>query len=168
MSPSSPEPPRERSLHGIRGLFPPGPAGGDAGGLCGCCSPPSSPRAACICDSGKRQRVPGRKCLHLCHPTIGFAIQEMAQCAQGAVAVMPPGGSHCCPFATPSSSDLPSAHLLFLRESPTTAGTHWLWEGSCQSRDRVGAARSDPVPWSLGWASALARVSKLGLGLAWG
>lgn len=109
----------------------------------------------------------GNVCISVILP-LGFAIQEMAQCAQGAVAVMPPGGSHCCPFAALPSGDLTSAHLLFLRESPTTAGTCWLWQGSCQSRDRVGAARSDPVPWSLGQASPLARVGELGLGLAWG
>lgn len=96
-----------------------------------------------------------------------FALQETLR-----IAVCGSGTGCCDSNATsgavtavllfqPSPLQCPLA--LFLGDTPTS-GTCWLWEWSCQPRDRE--ARSDHVPWSLAGTSPLARVGKLGL--AWG
>ena len=143
---------------------------GDAGGLCSRCSPADSPRAACLCDSGERQRVAGRKRLPLSHaplgPTIGFAPQEALQRALGGSSMW------CCDSnAVPGAptavlllpgpavtSPVPTCLSTPLRVAPTGCG-----KGPASVGTALRGAGSDPVPWSPRGVLPLARMGELGL-----
>lgn len=151
---------------------------GDAGGLCGRCSPSDSLRAACVRDSGGRRWVPGRRCLHLSHPplgpAIGFALQETPQGALWS------SGTRCCDSnATPGAVTavlllpspglhLLSAHSLVPRETLAVAGTRWPREGSCQPRDRAQGSRVRPCALVPGGSITPGTPGRAGAGVGMG
>lgn len=110
MSPPSPEPPRERSLRGVHGLFPPGSAAGGTQGGCAAAAlqPTLQERASATLGRGSGCQV-GNVCIshtHLLALTLGLLSRKCRSMlsvawAQGAVTVMPPRGlsllSFCCP-----------------------------------------------------------------------